>query len=127
MMLRLYELAWRPAAAVIARTDAMTAHARTVSLLRTADFLRHAEAEWIDVCHRIAEQVGGGRLMGDVAPQVALETGSGITILGAIVLAGTSSWLATVLGFLAVVFATVNVVGGFTVTHRMLKMFKSRG
>ncbi len=51
---------------------------------------------------------------------------SGITILGAIVLAGTESRLATVLGFLAVVFATVNVVGGFTVTHRMLKMFKSR-
>ena len=42
------------------------------------------------------------------------------------VLAGTESQLATLLGFLAVVFATVNVVGGFTVTHRMLKMFKSR-
>ena len=51
---------------------------------------------------------------------------SGITVLGAIVLAGTESQLATVLGFLAVVFATVNVVGGFTVTHRMHKMFKSR-
>ena len=51
---------------------------------------------------------------------------SGITVLGAIVLAGTESPLATVLGFLAVVFATVNVVGGFAVTHRMLKMFKSR-
>jgi len=36
-MLRLYELAWRPAAAMIARTDAMTAHARTVSLMRTLD------------------------------------------------------------------------------------------
>lgn len=51
---------------------------------------------------------------------------SGITILGAIVLAGTESRLASILGFLAVVFAMVNVVGGFTVTHRMLKMFKSR-
>jgi NAD(P) transhydrogenase subunit alpha len=51
---------------------------------------------------------------------------SGVTILGAIVLAGTSDTLATILGFLAVVFATFNVVGGFTVTHRMLKMFKSR-
>lgn len=51
---------------------------------------------------------------------------SGITVLGAIVLAGTESRLATVLGFLAVVFATVNLVGGFAVTHRMLKMFKSR-
>ena len=51
---------------------------------------------------------------------------SGVTILGAIVLAGTNDTLATVFGFLAVVFATFNVVGGFTVTHRMLKMFKSR-
>jgi NAD(P) transhydrogenase subunit alpha len=51
---------------------------------------------------------------------------SGITILGALVLAGTESRVTTVLGFLAVVFATINVVGGFLVTHRMLKMFKSR-
>jgi NAD(P) transhydrogenase subunit alpha len=52
---------------------------------------------------------------------------SGITVLGAIVLAGTESTLTTVVGFLAVVFATINVVGGFAVTHRMLRMFKSRG
>lgn len=51
---------------------------------------------------------------------------SGVTVLGAIVLAGTESAATTVLGFLAVVFATVNVVGGFAVTHRMLRMFKSR-
>jgi len=37
MMLGLYELAWKPAAAIIARTDAETAHARTVSLMRAAD------------------------------------------------------------------------------------------
>ncbi len=50
---------------------------------------------------------------------------SGITIIGAIVAAGSSaSTLATVLGFLAVVFATINVVGGFMVTDRMLEMFK---
>ena len=36
-MLQLYELAWRPAAALIARTDAMTAHARTLSLMRALD------------------------------------------------------------------------------------------
>ena len=36
-MLELYELAWRPAAALIARTDAMTAHARTLSLMRALD------------------------------------------------------------------------------------------
>jgi len=51
---------------------------------------------------------------------------SGITVLGAIVSAGTPNELTTVLGFLAVVFATVNVVGGFLVTHRMLRMFKSK-
>lgn len=36
-MLELYELAWRPAAALIARTDPMTAHDRTVSMMRTLD------------------------------------------------------------------------------------------
>ncbi len=50
---------------------------------------------------------------------------SGITIVGAILAAGTSNGtIATVLGFIAVVFATINVVGGFLVTDRMLEMFK---
>lgn len=50
---------------------------------------------------------------------------SGITIIGAILASGTSnSTLATVLAFVAVTFATVNVVGGFLVTDRMLEMFK---
>jgi len=50
---------------------------------------------------------------------------SGITIIGAIIAAGSSaSTTATVLGFLAVTFATINVVGGFMVTDRMLEMFK---
>ncbi len=52
---------------------------------------------------------------------------SGITIIGAILSAGTQyTQLTTVLGFSAVVFATINVVGGFLVTHRMLKMFQKR-
>jgi NAD(P) transhydrogenase subunit alpha len=51
---------------------------------------------------------------------------SGITLLGALVSAGTENELTTILGFVAVVFATINVVGGFLVTHRMLRMFKSR-
>lgn len=52
---------------------------------------------------------------------------SGITVLGAILAAGSDSGgLATVLGFLGVVLATVNVVGGFVVTDRMLAMFKSK-
>lgn len=52
---------------------------------------------------------------------------SGITIVGAILSAGLQlTTLSTVLGLLAVVFATINVVGGFLVTHRMLRMFKRR-
>lgn len=52
---------------------------------------------------------------------------SGITIIGALTAAGLgSTGLAQVLGFLAVVTATVNVVGGFLVTDRMLEMFKSK-
>ncbi len=52
---------------------------------------------------------------------------SGITIIGAISAAGLGNeTLAQVLGFLAVVLATLNVVGGFLVTDRMLEMFKSK-
>ncbi len=53
---------------------------------------------------------------------------SGITIVGAlaIVLAETDSALAPWVGFLAITLATINVVGGFLVTDRMLRMFKSR-
>ncbi len=52
---------------------------------------------------------------------------SGITIIGAVTAAGLGSeTLAQVLGFVAVVMATVNVVGGFLVTDRMLEMFKSK-
>ena len=52
---------------------------------------------------------------------------SGITIIGAILSAGTQySTLTTVLGTAAVVFATINVVGGYLVTNRMLDMFKRK-
>ncbi len=52
---------------------------------------------------------------------------SGITIVGAILSAGTRhTALTTVLGLLAVIFATINVVGGFLVTHRMLEMFRKK-
>ena len=51
---------------------------------------------------------------------------SGITLIGALVSAGTDhSTLTTVLGFIAVVLATINVVGGFLVTGRMLSMFST--
>jgi NAD(P) transhydrogenase subunit alpha len=49
---------------------------------------------------------------------------SGITLIGALISAGTQFSLATtILGFIAVIFATINIVGGFLVTHRMLSMF----
>ena len=52
---------------------------------------------------------------------------SGITVVGAVVAAGAEhSTLTTVLGFIAVVLAVVNVVGGFLVTDRMLSMFRPR-
>lgn len=54
---------------------------------------------------------------------------SGITIVGALLLSGLGeegSLLVTVLGFLALVLATINVVGGYLVTDRMLGMFKKK-
>jgi NAD(P) transhydrogenase subunit alpha len=52
---------------------------------------------------------------------------SGITVVGAILAAGGDlTALSAVLGFLAVVLATINVVGGFLVTGRMLRMFKRK-
>jgi NAD(P) transhydrogenase subunit alpha len=53
---------------------------------------------------------------------------SGITLLGSVVVAGSGSTaLATALGFLAVVMATINVVGGYLVSHFMLDQFSQRG
>ena len=52
---------------------------------------------------------------------------SGITLVGAIVSAGAHhAEIATWLGLAAVIFATINVVGGYTVTDRMLAMFKKK-
>jgi len=51
----------------------------------------------------------------------------GVILVGAIIVLGTGQGtVQTVLGFLAVVLATINVVGGFVVTDRMLEMFKGR-
>ncbi len=50
---------------------------------------------------------------------------SGITLVGAIISAGADKTLvSTLLGLVAVIFATINVVGGFMVTDRMLEMFR---
>ena len=52
---------------------------------------------------------------------------SGVTLIGALLSAGTQhSTLTAILGLVAVIFATINVVGGFLVTHRMLKMFQRK-
>lgn len=50
---------------------------------------------------------------------------SGIAVIGALIVAGpTQTSLPVVLGLIAIVFAMINVVGGFLVTDRMLQMFK---
>ena len=50
---------------------------------------------------------------------------SGISLVGSMVAAGSNrGTVATILGFIAVVCATTNVVGGFLITDRMLKMFR---
>jgi len=51
---------------------------------------------------------------------------SGITVVGALLAAGKSMSVATLLGTLALVLATINVVGGFMVTGRMLAMFQQK-
>jgi H+-translocating NAD(P) transhydrogenase subunit alpha len=51
---------------------------------------------------------------------------SGITIVGAIIATKVGGNLGQILAFLAITTATVNVVGGYFVTHRMLSMFKKR-
>lgn len=51
---------------------------------------------------------------------------SGITIIGAILSGGSDHLALQILGFIAVVLATLNVVGGFLVTHRMLAMFRKK-
>jgi NAD(P) transhydrogenase subunit alpha len=52
---------------------------------------------------------------------------SGITLVGALIAAGSDAGLLiNVLGFIAVVLATINVIGGFMLTNRMLAMFKRK-
>ena len=54
---------------------------------------------------------------------------SGVVIIGAIIVTGRTAadnYLALILGFLAIFLGTLNVIGGFLVTDRMLRMFKKR-
>ena len=73
----------------------------------------------------------GAALIGRVPPTLhtPLMSGanavSGITVVGALLVAGAGfGWLSSVLGFLAIVLAMMNVAGGYAVTDRMLQMFK---
>jgi NAD(P) transhydrogenase subunit alpha len=73
----------------------------------------------------------GVELIGRVPPTLhtPLMSGanavSGITIAGALIIAGLDlGWISQVLGFVAIVFAMINVVGGYGVTDRMLHMFR---
>jgi NAD(P) transhydrogenase subunit alpha len=73
----------------------------------------------------------GASLIGRVPPTLhtPLMSGanavSGITVVGAMLVAGAGfGRLSSVLGFLAIVFAMMNVIGGYAVTDRMLEMFK---
>src|SRR5215216_39782 len=53
----------------------------------------------------------------------------GVVVIGAIIVMGraeSTNYFALILGFLAVILGTLNVVGGFVVTDRMLEMFKSK-
>jgi H+-translocating NAD(P) transhydrogenase subunit alpha len=75
----------------------------------------------------------GFELIGKVPPTLhtPLLSGanavSGVTLIAALMTAGTKhSPLATALGLVAVCLATINIVSGFMVTHRMLRLFKRR-
>ncbi|MGE3275154.1 MAG: NAD(P) transhydrogenase subunit alpha [Vicinamibacterales bacterium] len=75
----------------------------------------------------------GVELIGRVPPTLhtPLMSGanavSGITIVGAMIVAGGDyGWISSYLGFAAIVFAMMNVAGGYAVTDRMLGMFKGR-
>ncbi|MEI7894269.1 MAG: NAD(P) transhydrogenase subunit alpha [Myxococcales bacterium] len=52
---------------------------------------------------------------------------SGISLVGSMVAAGSNHRLSQILGVVAVACASINVIGGFMITDRMLKMFKKRG
>ena len=51
---------------------------------------------------------------------------SGITLVGALLSSGSGEFLTVILGTAAVFFATINVIGGYLVTNRMLGMFKKK-
>jgi len=76
----------------------------------------------------------GYQVIADVPPLLhtplmsATNAISGISLVGSLVTAGADyNWTSTILGFVAATCATINVVGGFLITDRMLRMFKRPG
>jgi len=87
---------------------------------------------WIMIAVFIVSTALGYKLISDVPSllHTPLMSGmnalSGITVLGAVVAAALAlGYGSRILGILAIVLAMINVVGGFLVTDRMLRMFKS--
>ena len=87
---------------------------------------------WIMPAVFIVSAAAGYKLISDVPSllHTPLMSGmnalSGVTVVGAMTAAAFAVTTgSTLLGFLAIVFATINVVAGFLVTDRMLRMFKS--
>lgn len=81
----------------------------------------------------VLAMLAGAEVIGKVPPTLhtPLMSGanaiSGIALIGALIVASRAdTLLVTSLAFIAIVMATVNVVGGFLVTDRMLKMFRRR-
>ena len=69
----------------------------------------------------------GYQVISRVPPLLHTPLMSGISLVGSIVIAGSGHGIvATILGFIAVVCSTTNVVGGFVITDRMLRMFKRK-
>ena len=101
----------------------------------------HAEPEYVTlpVINRIYILVLAGFVGFEVIRRVspllhtplmsATNAISGISLVGSLVAAGNPKlgFVSNLLGFIAVTAATINVVGGFMITDRMLKMFKLRG
>ena len=84
--------------------------------------------EVLDPLAPIVDGIGGGLLANGAEPVTPAHVGaraSDAAHVGALALAGSGhGWISTVLGFLAIVFAMMNVVGGYAVTNRMLQMFR---
>lgn len=88
------------------------------------------DATWVAIYVLVLASFVGFEIINKVPPTLhtPLMSGanaiSGITVVGALAAAtGSETSLSNILGFLAILCATINVVGGFWVTDRMLRMF----